>query len=93
MKSYGYIIHQARKAKGLTLDQLASKIGSHKGYISGIENRKVNPPASKVTVKLAKVLGLDPKDLLRRSWVEKAPELIRGEIASLLFPAETDQVE
>lgn len=90
MKSYGSIIHSARRKKGWTLDQVASKIGSHKGYISGIENGKVRPPSPKISGKLAKVLGLDAKDLLRRAWAEKAPMLIRTEIAALLFPNESD---
>lgn len=89
MKSYGSLIHQARLAKGWTLEQVASKVGSHKGYISGIENGKVRPPSPRISGKLAKILGLDAKDLLRRAWVEKAPKPIREEVSKLLFPDET----
>jgi transcriptional regulator with XRE-family HTH domain len=90
MKSYGRVVYDARKAKGWTLQDVARRSGTHKGYISGIESRKVAPPSPKLSNKLAKALGLDPLDLLRRAWVEKAPAPIRTEVTNLLFPGEKD---
>lgn len=69
---------EARLAKGLTLEALADKIGTEKGYISGFENRKVNPPSPKIVKRMAKVLGLDETELLIYSFVPKAPKEIRG---------------
>ena|SRR5687767_6269215 len=89
MKSYGLVLREARKAKGWTLDELARKARTNKGYISGIENSATKPPATKLSNRLANALGLDPKDLLRRAWAEKAPEPIRAEIIALLFPKES----
>ena len=88
MKSYGHTVKAARKAKGWTLDEVAKRTGTHKGYISGIENSQVRPPAPKLSDRLAKALGLDSKDLLRRAWAEKAPKAIRAEVMDLLFPTE-----
>jgi transcriptional regulator with XRE-family HTH domain len=88
MKPYGSVIREARVRKGQTLDGLASKVGTHKGYISGIENGKVSPPAPGLSTRLAKALGLDPLDLLRRATVQKAPKALRAELAGLLFPNE-----
>lgn len=34
----GVLIHEARKAQGLTQDQLAAKCGTTKAYISKLEN-------------------------------------------------------
>ncbi len=34
----GFLLQQARLAKGLTQEQLAQKVGTNKGYISRIEN-------------------------------------------------------
>ncbi len=34
----GYLIQQARKEKGMTQEELATKCGTNKGYISKIEN-------------------------------------------------------
>jgi len=36
--SLGFLLQQARLKKGLTQDELASKCGTNKGYISKIEN-------------------------------------------------------
>jgi transcriptional regulator with XRE-family HTH domain len=61
----------------MTLEGVAKKIGSHKGYVSGIENDKVSPPSVKVIVKFAKVFGQDPRMMVRIAWVDKAPAIIR----------------
>ena len=61
--TYGRVLHDARKKRGLTLDQLARKAGTKKGYVSGIERGKVNPPSARHTKKFCKALGL-PLDLM-----------------------------
>ena len=66
------------------MEMLAAKIGSHKGYVSGIESGKVNPPSVKVIKKYAKVLGEDVRHLVRVAWVDKAPELIREDARRFL---------
>lgn len=88
MRRFGSVIREARLAKGLTLQAVATKAGTFRGYISAIENARVSPPAAGMTVKLAHALGLDPKDLLKRGLVEKAPSLIRPDLAAALFPHE-----
>jgi len=35
---FGFILQQARLAKGMTQEQLAEKVGTNKGYISRVEN-------------------------------------------------------
>ena len=75
--TYGKIVQACRKARGLTLEQVAKRIESHKGYVSGIENGKVNPPAPTITCRLAGMFGLDPEDLLELAWAEKAPKRIK----------------
>jgi ribosome-binding protein aMBF1 (putative translation factor) len=88
MREYGEVVARARGAKGLSQNELARKVGTRKGYIAGIENGLVNPPSVAFSNKLAKVLGLDPLDLLRRATVQKAPKVLRAELACLLFPKE-----
>lgn len=61
----------------LTLVQLAKKIGSNKGYVSGWETGAVNPPRPYLIKKLAKALRLKPYFLLLMAYVEKAPKEIR----------------
>jgi transcriptional regulator with XRE-family HTH domain len=74
---FGILVKQLRKEKNLTLEEVAKKIGSHKGYVSGIENDKVNPPSVKIIQKYAKCLGQDAQMLVRLAWVDKAPVLIK----------------
>ena len=84
MSQFGDLVRSLRKQRGLTVDAVAKKAGTHKGYISGIENGKVNPPSVKMIRKFAKVLGHDEKALVRLAWVDKAPPLIRQEALDYL---------
>jgi transcriptional regulator with XRE-family HTH domain len=84
LSHFGDLVRTLRREHGLTLEDVARKIGSHKGYISGIENGKVNPPSVKIIKKYAKVLGQDVKELVRVAWVDKAPEIIREDAKRFL---------
>ena len=84
MSHFGDLVRTLRKERGLTLEFIGRKIGTNKGYISGIENGKANPPSVKVIKKYAKALGQDTKHLVRIAWVDKAPEIIRGDAERFL---------
>jgi transcriptional regulator with XRE-family HTH domain len=81
---FGTLVKRLRQEKNLTLEAVAKKIGSHKGYVSGIENDKVSPPSVKIILKYAKLLGQDPKMLVRLAWVDKAPSIIRDDAEGFL---------
>ena len=84
MSPFGVLVHALRKGRGLTMQVVARKVGTHKGYISGIENGKVNPPSVRVIQKYARVLEQDAKHLVRLAWVDKAPEIIREDAERFL---------
>ena len=84
-RRYGQIVHESRKALGLSLERVAKAVGSHKGYLSGIENGKVRPPSARVSRKLCQVLRLDVKCMLMRAWAEKAPQDVREDAMDLVF--------
>jgi transcriptional regulator with XRE-family HTH domain len=84
LSHFGSLIKDLRKQHGMTLERVAKRIGSHKGYVSGIENDKVNPPSVKLILKLAKLFGQDPKPLVRLAWVDKAPTMIHDDAENFL---------
>lgn len=84
MSSFGDLIKKLRKDRGMTLEQVARKIGSHKGYVSGIENGKVNPPSVKFIRKFARIFQYDEKDMVRMATIDKAPVIVRDEFRSAL---------
>lgn len=84
MSHFGDRVKKLRKEKNLTLEQVARKIGSHKGYVSGIENDKVNPPSVKMIKKFAKLFGQDVRMLVRLAWVDKAPSILREDAEQFL---------
>lgn len=65
-KSLGDVVREARVAKGLSLRDLAKKLGKTPSYLSDIENdRRV--PAEEVLRDLARVLDVDFDDLMARA--------------------------
>lgn len=81
-EGFAEILRRARRAMGFSLQNLADKMKTSKGYLSGLECRKVNPPSPKVVRKLVKILHLDLDELLVHSFVEKAPKEIRSIVRS-----------
>lgn len=88
MKSFGEVIKEARKAKGLTLAKVAHGCRSHKGYICGIESGAVNAPSPRIIPDLCRVLDLPVGRMLTLAWWEKRPkEVTREEALELLREA------
>lgn len=80
MSDFGYLVRQLRKRHELTLERLARKVGTHKGYLSGIENGKVRPPSVRFVRKLARALGTDEKEMILTAYLEKAPKEIKEDL-------------
>lgn len=91
MSHFGSLVKHLRKESGLTLEAVAKQNGSHKGYVSGIENDKVNPPSVALIRKYARVFNQDAKHLVRLAWVDKAPEIIRDDAEKFLAWYETQR--
>ncbi|WP_296710637.1 helix-turn-helix transcriptional regulator [Rhodoblastus sp.] len=68
--SFGQKIRDLRKAKGLTLDQLATLTGSSKSYIWELENKNPPRPSAEKIVKIAEVLGTTSDYLMDASGAE-----------------------
>lgn len=66
----GEKIHKLRKAKNLTLEQLAEQTDSSKGYIWELENRDTRKPSAEKLMKVAEVLGVTTEFLLDDSKAE-----------------------
>lgn len=78
--SLGQIIREKRKRLNLTLDQVCSRIGFSKPYLSTIETGKVkNPPSDELLKKLERLLEFEPGLLLHIAHMERLPSDIRGE--------------
>jgi transcriptional regulator with XRE-family HTH domain len=76
---FGPVIRGRRRQLGLSMDALGRKVQVHgnpisKGYLSGIENQKVSPPADDIVIKLARALGLPRERLLLLAHLDKLPQ-------------------
>ena len=60
----GEKIRELRKAKELTLERLAEKTDSSKGYIWELENRGTRKPSAEKLLKIAEALGVTTEYLL-----------------------------
>ncbi|MHC4571620.1 MAG: XRE family transcriptional regulator, partial [Planctomycetota bacterium] len=81
--SLGQIIRKKREQSNLTLDEVSSRVGFSKPYLSTIETGKVkNPPSDELLTKLEKVLEFEKGLLLHIAHMEGLPPDIRQEYES-----------
>ena len=64
MATMGERIRDLRKAKKMTLDELAAKIGAQKSYIWGVENGRIQNPSAENLAKIAECLNTTVNILL-----------------------------
>lgn len=79
--TFGERVRELRKAKNLTLRDVAAKVDINFTYLSKIENGKLDFsdfPSEKLIRKLAKALGGDTDELLLLA--EKIPDEIRKRV-------------
>ena len=76
--SLGQIIRERRERLNLTLDEVSSRVGFSKPYLSTIETGKVkNPPGDELLIKLEKLLDFESGLLLHIAHMESLPSDIR----------------
>jgi len=81
--SLGQIIRKKREQLHLTLDEVSSRVGFSKPYLSTIETGKVkNPPSDELLRKLEKMLKFETGLLLHIGHVEGLPSDIRHKYES-----------
>jgi phage repressor protein C with HTH and peptisase S24 domain len=81
--SLGQIIRKKREEMRLTLDEVASRVGFSKPYLSTIETGKVkNPPSDELLTKLEKLLEFESGLLLHIGHIERMPPDVREQYES-----------
>ncbi len=73
----GNKIRQLRKDKGMTLEQLAEKTDSSKGYIWELENRETKRPSAEKLQKIADILGVTTVFLLDEDKASPDDEVMK----------------
>jgi transcriptional regulator with XRE-family HTH domain len=71
----GIKINELRRAKKLTLDQLAQATGSSKSYMWEIENKEVARPSAEKLDKIAEALGVTAAFLIDASQERPTEEV------------------
>ncbi|MGE0251229.1 MAG: helix-turn-helix domain-containing protein [Dongiaceae bacterium] len=70
-------IHALRIEKGLTLEDLADKTDSSKGYIWELENRETRNPSAEKLAKIAEVLSVTIDYLLDEKKSQPDDEILK----------------
>jgi transcriptional regulator with XRE-family HTH domain len=91
MSTFGELLRRLRREQAYSLRTVAKKLGTQKGYLSGIENGKVNPPSAKLVKRIAQLYRQDERTLLRLAWADKAPSLIREDAVRMVSHAELEE--
>lgn len=63
LEAFGQRMQKVRKEKGITQEELASKLSMHRTYIGLVERGERNPTI-RTLYKIAKALGIKSSDLL-----------------------------
>ena len=66
LKKLGLNIKYSRKAKSLSQEKLAEKIGKSRNYVGMVERAEVNTPVLTI-FEIAKILEVEPKELFEFS--------------------------
>ena len=77
----GKMIREARQARGISLRQLADRVGIHFSHLSKIENGKDQVGRNSLA-KIAEMLGVDPDLMLGEAGHQTAPFRVLGDIAA-----------
>jgi len=64
LKHVGKVIRKRRNEMNLTLEQLATLLGTTKSYLSRIENNRIERPGVDILKKLSKQLDIDNNTLM-----------------------------
>ncbi len=72
----GRRVRDYRKAKGLTLQEMADATGFSKGYLSKLETSKKAPPLSTLS-RIAKVLGVTTSMLLGEANIQSSISFVK----------------
>jgi transcriptional regulator with XRE-family HTH domain len=63
-RTFGQVLREIRRSKGVSQRQLAKKVGVDFSYISKIENDRLPPPAADTIVKICDALEIPVEELL-----------------------------
>jgi len=76
-ESFGSIVRARRLRNGMTLAEIADRIGCRKGYLSMIETGQRPPPGEHFIVELEKALEFTSGELLAAAHWATAPAVVR----------------
>lgn len=87
-----YRLKQLRKAKGLTLEQLAQLVGSSKSYMSDLE-RGTKQGSVEMLRKLSAVLGINEAEVFQPDTAEDQALLDHIRLYQQLSPADRAAID
>jgi transcriptional regulator with XRE-family HTH domain len=79
-QTFGHLLRELRRAKGISQRELAKQVSVDFSYISKLENDRLPPPAADTIVKICEVLNVQPDKLL--SITKKMPSHIKDLVSS-----------
>lgn len=81
-ESAGGLVRAERRRAGLTLAELAGRVGCAPSYLSEIE-RGLKPAPDALLARLESALGLAAQSLVRRAQWERTPSTVKRDVAAL----------
>lgn len=88
--TFGQILRNLRRSKGISQRELAEKVGVDFSYISKVENERLPPPSADTIVKICEALAVPPDELLATTGKMPTPvkEMVSTSPSALEFMRE-----
>jgi len=84
MGSLGSAIRSARRSAGLTLDEVAARVGCAKSYLSTIENeRRERPPSEELLRRVERAVGASSGSLVSLARWASTPGEVKRRVAAM----------
>ncbi|MBN2581813.1 MAG: helix-turn-helix transcriptional regulator, partial [Planctomycetes bacterium] len=82
-QTFGERLRELRRQSDMTLEEVASRSGISKAYLSQVENGRVDPPRDAKVRALEEVFGLRPGELVELAHLARTPADVRDRLRQL----------
>lgn len=79
----GVRLRSAREKRGLSLEEVCTRAGCAKSYLSAVENGHKGPPSEALLTRLESALGVSKGELVQLARWARTPAEVRRELAEL----------
>lgn len=79
-QAFAVMVRRRRRTLRLSLDELSSRVGCAKSYLSAVENGRKGPPSDELIDRIESALSFEPGELRRLAQWDRVPREMRRDL-------------